>query len=108
MDRAPFLAMQRFLLYCSIALIQQPFNLHIDNVQLLDSNIEFFAGGGLWVGGEEGQDGRGGDQVSQMELLFLVAAFRSGKMEQKGWLAIAKLEPLTLSISLFYHYKVQS
>ena len=32
------------------------------------SNIEFFAGGGLSVGGEEGQDGRGGDQVSQMEL----------------------------------------
>ena len=53
------------------------------------SNIEFFAGGGLSVGGEEGQDGGGGDQVSQMELLFLVAAFRSGKMEQKGWLAIA-------------------
>ena len=27
-------------------------------------------------------DGRGGDQVGQMELLLLVAAFRSGKMEQ--------------------------
>ena len=105
MDRAPFLAMPGFLLYslqhCCYTVTLQPFNLHIDNVQLLDSNIEFFAGGGLWVGGEEGQDGRGGDQVSQMELLFLVAAFRSGKMEQKGWLAIAKLEPLSLSISLF-------